>query len=160
MGRQKNPVTQAIRMLRNCGADFSLFPYKYLEKGGTATAAKALKIEEHLCVKTLVMEDEQKRPFLILMHGDKTVSTRTLARVLNVKSVLACDPEVAKRHTGYVTGGISPFGTRKKLRVYAEASIMGLPEIYINAGKRGLLAKISTRDLDRILEPALVRVGL
>jgi Cys-tRNA(Pro) deacylase len=113
-----------------------------------------------MVIKTLVMEDDRGNPLLILMHGDKKVSTKALARFLGVKTVMPCDPQVAHRHTGYVLGGISPFGTRKPLKVYVEASIMNLTKIYINAGKKGLLAEMSPRDLARILNIIPVNVAI
>ena len=117
-------------------------------------------VDEHLSIKTLVMEDEKGQPFLVLMHGDKKVSTKALARFLGVKTVRPCDPHVARKHTGYVVGGTSPFGTRKHLKVYVEASILDLPKIYINAGKRGLLAEISPVDLARILNAEPVNIAI
>ena len=123
-------------------------------------ASRELGVDEHQVVKTLVMEDDRKNPLLILMHGDKEVSTKNLARVLGVKSVEPCDPETAHRHTGYVVGGISPFGTRKALKVYVEASVLELPKIYINAGKRGLLAEMSPQELKRVLNPIPVKVAI
>jgi Cys-tRNA(Pro) deacylase len=160
MTKEKFPTTQAIRTLKKHGVDFSLCPYKYEEKGGTTVAAKELNVDEHLTVKTLVMEDEKANPLLILMHGDKRVSTKALARAIGVKTVNPCDPQVAHKHTGYYVGGISPFGTKKHLKVYVEASIMDLPKIYINAGKRGLLADMSPADLARILNPTPVNVAI
>ena len=160
MAKGKFHTTQAIRILREWAVDFHLHAYQYEERGGTTVAARDLHIDEHLTIKTLVMEDEKGDPFLVLMHGDKKVSTKALARVLGVKAVRPCDPHVAHRHTGYVVGGTSPFGTRKPLKVYAEASIMDLPKIYINAGKRGLLAEISPSDLERILSPTPVRIAI
>jgi len=158
--KEKFHTTQAIRTLKEHGVDFLLHPYRYEERGGTTVAARELQIDEHLAIKTLVMEDEKGDPFLVLMHGNKNVSTKALARVLGVKTVRPCDPHVAHKHTGYVVGGTSPFGTRKPLKVYTEASIMDLPKIYINAGKRGLLAEISPRDLERILNPTPVSITI
>jgi Cys-tRNA(Pro) deacylase len=147
-------------MLKEKGAAFTLRIYNYEEKGGTPAASRELGVDEHQVIKTLVMEDDRKNPLLILMHGDNQVSTKNLARVLGAKSVEPCDPETAHRHTGYVVGGISPFGTRKALKVYVEASILDLPRIYINAGKRGLLAEMSPQELKRILNPIPVTVAI
>ena len=160
MPKDKLPITQAVRMLKEKGADFTLHTYKHEEKGGTSVASRELGVDEHQLVKTLVMEDDHKNPLLILMHGDNQVSTKNLARALGAKSVEPCDPETAHRHTGYVVGGISPFGTRKPLKVYVEASILGLPKIYINAGKRGLLAEMSPQELKRVLNPISVNVAI
>ena len=160
MAKERFPTTQAIRKLKEHGVDFSLHPYKYEEKGGTTVAAAELNVDEHLVTKTLVMEDDKGHPLLILMHGDKRVSTKALAKTRGVKTVRPCDPQVTHRHTGYSLGGISPFGTRRPLKVYVEASIMNLPKIYINAGKRGLLAELSPRDLARILNTILVNVAI
>ncbi|WP_028315620.1 Cys-tRNA(Pro) deacylase [Desulfatibacillum aliphaticivorans] len=160
MAKHKAPMTQAIRELKSHKAEFELHPYKYEDKGGAAGAAHALGLDEYQVVKTLVMEDENKQALLVLMHGDKEVSTKALARAIGVKAVQPCDPKKANALTGYMVGGISPFGTKKRLPVYAEASIMDLKPIYINAGKRGLLASISPKALDEILKPALVNVAL
>ena len=160
MAKERFPTTQAIRKLKEHGVDFSLHPYKYEEKGGTTVAAAELNVDEHLVTKTLVMEDDKGHPLLILMHGDKRVSTKALAKARGVKTVRPCDPQVTQRHTGYSLGGISPFGTRRPLKVYVEASIMNLPKIYINAGKRGLLAELSPRDLARILNTIPVNVAI
>lgn len=139
--------------------EFVEHPYRYEERGGTKVAAKVLGIEEHLTVKTLVMEDEKKSPLLILMHGDREVSTKELARTLGVKSIIPCSSEDAFKHTGYRVGGISPFGTRKRLPIYIEETILSLPRIFINAGRRGLLCEMSPRDLVRVLNPIVVRVA-
>jgi len=146
-------------MLRENQVDFIEHPYKYEEGGGTEVAAKELGVDEYLVIKTLVMEDDQKAPFIILMHGDKQVSTKELARGIGVKSVHPCDPQVAFRHTGYMVGGISPFGTKKKLRVYAEETILSLPRIFINAGRKGLLFEMSPAGLIKVLNPVPVRVA-
>ncbi|MFB3885806.1 MAG: Cys-tRNA(Pro) deacylase [Thermodesulfobacteriota bacterium] len=159
MTREKLPVTSAIRFLREHRVDFIERPYQYEEHGGTETAAKAFGVDEHIVVKTLVMEDEEKKPFIILMHGDREVSTKALARTIGAKSVNPCTPETALKHTGYRVGGISPFRTKKVLPVYAEESILSLPKILINAGKRGLLAEVSPSELMRVLKPVLVRVA-
>jgi len=156
----KYPVTQAIRVLKEMGISFTIHSYKYVEHGGTATAARELRVEEHLVIKTLVLETETREPLIVLMHGDKEVSTKNLARLIGVKAVTPCGPDNALKHTGYMVGGISPFGTRKRLKVHMEKSIAGLPVIYINAGKRGLLAEMSPLDLMKIIDPVLVEVAL
>ena len=160
MSKEKFPTTQAIRALKHHKIEFSIHYYKYEEKGGTAVAAREFNVEEHLVVKTLVMEDGNRLPFLILMHGDKKVSTKALARALGVKTVSPCDPQVAQKHTGYLVGGISPFGTKKPLKTCIEETIINLNKIYINAGKRGLLAVISPGDLMRVLKPTPVNVAI
>jgi len=159
LAKEKVPVTSAVRFLREHQVDFIERPYPYEEHGGTERASKELGVEENLVIKTLVMEDDEKRPFIILMHGDKEVSTRELARVMGVKSITPCTPETALRHTGYRVGGISPFGTKKPLPVYIEESILSLPKIFINAGKRGFLAEISPLDLAKVLKPTPVRAA-
>jgi len=160
MAKDRLPTTQAIRTLKEHEVDFSLHPYNYEEKGGTMVAAKEMSVDEHMIIKTLVMEDDKGGPFLILMHGDKKVSTKALARALRVKRVTPCAPQVAHRHTGNFVGGISPFGTRKPLRVFVEASIMDLAKIYINAGRKGLLAGMSPGDLARILDLTPVNAAI
>lgn len=160
MAREKFSATQAIRVLKQHGVAFSLHPYRYEERGGTAVAARELNVNEHLVIKTLVMEDERGGPLLVLMHGDKEVSAKGLARAVGVKTVRPCEPRLAHKHTGYVAGGISPFGPGRPLRVFVEASIMNLPRIYINAGRRGLLAEISPEDLKKVLDIIPVSVAL
>jgi Cys-tRNA(Pro) deacylase len=160
MTKERLPKTQAIRALNKHRIGFSIHPYKYEEKGGTTLAAKELNVDEHLVIKTLVMEDGNGNPFLILMHGDKKVSTKALARALGVKTVRPCDPKVAHTHTGYLVGGTSPFGAKKPLRICIEKTIVNLKKIYINAGKRGLLAEISPKDLVKFLKPTPVNVAL
>jgi Cys-tRNA(Pro) deacylase len=150
--KEKFPNTRAVRMLKAGGASFRLHAYAYEPAGGTRAAATRLGVDEHMVVKTLAMEDEKGTPFLILMHGDRRVSTKKLARRIGVKSVRPCDPKAAFRHTGYMVGGMSPFGVRKALRVYVEESVLALPVIYINAGKRGLLAEISPGVLKNLLD--------
>jgi len=152
MAKERFPATQAIWELKKNGIDFVLHLYRYEEKGGTGVVARELKVDEHQVIKTLVMEDEKGNPLLVLMHGDKHVSTKALARALGVKSVSSCEAQVARKHTGYFVGGISPFGTRKPLKVYIESSIMELSRIYINAGKKGLIAEMSPHDLRGILD--------
>ena len=142
MSKEKFPTTPAILALKAQDADFTLHTYQYEERGGTKTSAKKLGVDEHSVIKTLIMEDETGKPLIILMHGDKEVSTKSLARTIGVKSVSPCNPAVAEKHTGYKVGGTSPFGTRKTLPVYMEQTIADLPEIFINAGGRGLLARM------------------
>lgn len=159
MAKEPTAVTPAIRVFREQGIAFVLKQYKYEERGGTAVASRELGVDEHGVVKTLVMEDERKNPLIILMHGDREVSTKDLARTLGVKMIQPCDPATANRHTGYVVGGTSPFGTRKQLLVYIEETILDIPMIIINAGKKGLLAEIATADLVRVLKPTPVNVA-
>lgn len=160
MSKDKNPVTPAIRMLRENRVQFSEHVYSYVERGGTAEGARQLGLDEHALVKTLVMEDETKHPLIVLMHGDREVSVKELARILKVKKVVPCAPDTAERHSGYMVGGTSPFGTRKQLPVYLEESIMELPKIYINGGRRGYLVGIDPRELDRLLKPVHVSVAI
>jgi Cys-tRNA(Pro) deacylase len=159
MSKDQIPATPAIRVLKDNKVDFIPKPYKYEERGGTEVAARELGVDEHLTVKTLVMEDEKKAPFIVLMHGDREVSTKELARILGVKTVQPCDPAAATRHTGYMVGGTSPFGTKKVLPVYAEETILSLPVIYINAGKKGLLVEMKPAELVRILKTTPVKVA-
>ncbi len=160
MSKDKTPVTPAVRMLRAAGVEFSHHPYQYGEGGGTASFARQTGVDEHSVIKTLVMEDERKNPLLVLMHGDRQVSTKELARVMGVKAVSPCDPATAQKHTGYMVGGISPFGTRRSLPVYMEETIAALPVIYVNGGKRGYLVGLSPAELLRTLRPVLVRVAI
>jgi len=155
-----HPITQAIRFLKQRKVGFTLRPYKYQEKGGTEIASRELGMDENRVIKTLVMEDDRGNAFLVLMHGDREVSTKNLARIIGVKTVRPCEPETAHRHTGYLVGGISPFGTRKNLPVYMEETILHLPTILINAGKRGLLAEMTPEELVRVLNPAPVHVAI
>ncbi len=152
-------MTPAIRVFRERNVAFTLRPYRYEDRGGTEVASRELGVDEHGVIKTLVMEDERKNPLVILMHGDREVSTKELARILKVKAIHPCDPATANRHTGYVVGGTSPFGTRKRLPVYMEETILDIPRIIVNAGKKGLLAEIATADLMRVLKPVTVRVA-
>ncbi|HVY38763.1 MAG TPA: aminoacyl-tRNA deacylase [Polyangia bacterium] len=143
MGRENLPSTPALLALRAAGVAFQPHVYPYVEKGGTRASAAALGVDEHLVVKTIVLETSDKKPLICLMHGDRQISTKQLARVIGAKTVQPCDPAVAHRHTGYLVGGTSPFGTRKPLPVYVERSILELPAIYINGGARGLLISLS-----------------
>jgi len=160
MAKDKTPVTPAVRMLRAEKVAFSDHPYAYEEKGGTAVSARELGVDEHSVIKTLVMEDDRRNPLIILMHGDRQVSTKELARTLGVKQVTPCTPDTAARHTGYQVGGTSPFGTRRRMPIYLEASIADLETIYINGGKRGYLVGMAPADLIRVLAPVVVNVGI
>jgi Cys-tRNA(Pro) deacylase len=160
MAKVKFPVTAAIRALRQGGVKFTEHLYNYEEKGGTAVSARELGVDEHSVIKTLIMEDETKSPLVVLMHGDLQVSTKELARVIGVKSVAPSPPETANRHSGYLVGGTSPFGTRKQMPVYMEESILSLPLIYINGGGRGFLVCMNPSELVRLLDPVLVKVGI
>jgi Cys-tRNA(Pro) deacylase len=160
MNREKGPVTAAIRELRAHKAEFSDHLYEYEEKGGTAVSARELGVDEHAVVKTLVMESDGRNPLVVLMHGDLKVSTRELARIIGVKTISPCNPDTANKHSGYMVGGTSPFGTRKKMPTYMEETILDLPKIYINGGKRGYLVGMDPKEVMRILAPKLVRVGI
>jgi Cys-tRNA(Pro) deacylase len=139
---------------------FCEFSYRYEERGGTSVAARELGVPEHAVVKTLVMEDDANSPLIVLMHGDREVSTKALARQIGARSVAPCKPEVATRHTGYLVGGTSPFGTRKPLSVYIERSILDLPTIYINGGSRGFLLGVAPADVVSLLGATTVEVGI
>lgn len=160
MAKEKAPVTAAIRFLRAAKVQFTDHLYKCEEKGGTAVSAQQLGVDEHCVIKTLIMEDDCKKPLIILMHGDLQVSTKELARAINSRLVEPCKPETAQKHTGYLVGGTSPFGTRQKMPVYLEQSIALLPKIYINGGKRGYLVGMNPADLIMLLQPLLVNVGI
>ena len=154
------PVTTAIRALRAAQVPFVPHFYAYQEHGGTGVAAGALGVDEHAVIKTLVMQTETRMPLIILMHGDREVSTKQLARALGVKNVDPCDPVVVTRHTGYQVGGVSPFGTRGKLPVYVEEGIMSLPRIFLNGGKRGFLVEVVPDVLARLLGAIPVSVAI
>ncbi|MBS1151660.1 MAG: aminoacyl-tRNA deacylase [Myxococcaceae bacterium] len=158
-GKQAGTETPATGFLRAHRVVYAEHVYPYVEKGGTAASSAALGVDEHAVVKTLVMEDEEKAPWLVLMHGDLQVSLKALARALGKKRVEPCKPEVAQRHTGYLVGGTSPFGTRKRLPVCCEETIGALPKLYINGGKRGFLVSLTPAELVRVLQPRLVRCG-
>jgi Cys-tRNA(Pro) deacylase len=160
MAKEKIPTTPAILALKAQASDFTLHTYQYEERGGTKRGASQLGVEEHCVIKTLVMEDETGKPLIILMHGDKEVSTKSLARALGVKSISPCKPAIAEKHTGYKVGGTSPFGTKKAMPIYMEATIANLPEIFINAGSRGLLGRMPSAELIRILKPIAVNVAI
>lgn len=152
--------TPAIHFLKQHNVPFTTHEYRYEERGGTAVSSRELGVDEHLVIKTLVMEDESKRPLIVLMHGDREVSTKNLARQIGRRTVTPCSPDVAQKHTGYMVGGTSPFGTRKKLPVFAERTIADLDRVYINGGARGFLVSIAAADLVRVLSPALVDASL
>jgi len=160
MSHDKTPMTPAVRALRQAGVGFTEHPYTYVEHGGTASFAREFGVDEHAVVKTLVMEDDAKKPLVVLMHGDREVSTKELARTLGVKTVQPCAPETAERHSGYMVGGTSPFGLRRPMPIYVEESILKLPKIYINGGKRGFLVGLDPKDLAMALKPIPVRVGI
>ncbi len=159
MSQEKFSVTPAIRFLRAHSIHFTQHLYPYEEHGGTAHSARCLGVDEHEVIKTLIMEDERKQSLIVLMHGDRQVSTQALARQLKVRSIVPCDPGVAHKHSGYLVGGTSPFGTRKAMPVYLESSILDLSRIYINGGKRGFLVGMAPADLQRLLQPTLVQVA-
>lgn len=160
MAKDKSPVTPAVRQLRAEKVAFSDHPYSYEEKGGTSVSARELGVDEHSVIKTLVMEDERKQPLIILMHGDRQVSTKELARLIGARQISPCTPDTAQKQTGYMVGGTSPFGVRRAMPVYMEESIAGLERIYINGGKRGYLVGMEPAELIRVLKPVAVKVGI
>ena len=160
MSKTDYPVTPAVRVLRDQNISFEPHLYDYQEHGGTARSAAELGVDEHAVVKTLVMETEGREPLIILMHGDREVSTKELARTIGAKTVAPCKPDVAQKHTGYMVGGTSPFGTRKGLPVYAERTIFDLPKVYINGGKRGFLVSLDPQALKTVLPVREVAVAV
>ncbi|MBN8443312.1 MAG: Cys-tRNA(Pro) deacylase [Thauera sp.] len=154
------PETPATRFLRQNGIAFSSHLYDYEEHGGTAVSARELNVSEHAVIKTLIMEDESASPLIVLMHGDRKVSTKELARQSGRKRIEPCRPEVANRHTGFLVGGTSPFGTRKKMPLFMERTVLDLPLVYINGGRRGYLVGIHPHDILHVLQPTLVEVAL
>ncbi|MDH4188993.1 MAG: Cys-tRNA(Pro) deacylase [Betaproteobacteria bacterium] len=160
MKRPSHSETPATQFLRAKGVAFSEHFYEYVERGGTAVSAAALGVPEHAVVKTLVMEDESGAPLIVLMHGDREVSTKNLARQAGRKRIEPCKPEVAQRHTGYQVGGTSPFGTRKAMPVYMERSITEVERIYINGGRRGFLLGLAPGEIVRTLAPQFVEAAL
>ena len=153
-------ATPAVHALRKHGLAFTEHEYRYEHKGGTAVSSRELGVDEHHVVKTLVMEDEAKAPLIVLMHGDREVSTKNLARQIGRKVVKPCAPEVAERHTGYQVGGTSPFGTRKALPVFVERTILDLDRIYLNGGRRGFLVSLDPRAAATALEATPVDVAV
>ncbi|WP_303850709.1 Cys-tRNA(Pro) deacylase [Seleniivibrio woodruffii] len=160
MSKEKFPVTQAVRVLRDNKAEFEPHLYEYVEKGGTKHSSAALGADIHTVIKTIILEDETKTPIVVLMHGDREISLKKLARDINVKVLKPCEPDTANKHTGYLVGGTSPFGTKRAMKVYMEKTIADLPRIYINGGKRGFLVNIATSDMMRILKPEEVEVAI
>jgi Cys-tRNA(Pro) deacylase len=156
----KHTATPATALLRKAGVVFSEHTFEYVEHGGTGHSAGAMGVDEHVVVKTLIMEREDKSPLIVLMHGDRTVSTKALARQIGCKSVVPCKPEVANRHSGYLIGGTSPFATRKVMIVFVEKTILDLATLYINGGARGYLIGITPQVLIDILKPVSVEVAL
>ena len=159
MAKDRHPATNAVRVLREHGVAFTHHPYDYEERGGTTVSARELGVSEHAVIKTLLLEDDAKRPVVVLMHGDREVSTKALARILDVKTVAICAPAVADRHSGYQVGGTSPFGTRRAMPTYMERSIAALPYLYINGGRRGYLVGMAPADLIRVLKPILADIA-
>jgi Cys-tRNA(Pro) deacylase len=158
MSTEKTPMTPAVRLLLDRKVNFTPHLYKYEEKGGTAVSSRELGVPEHTVIKTLIMETDEKAPLIVLMHGDCQVSTKQLAREMNVKAVHPCDPEVAHRHSGYMVGGTSPFGTRKVMPVFMQQSILEIERVFINGGKKGFLVQLSSQDIVAILKPHLVDI--
>ena len=160
MSNARMPSTPAVLALKAAKVEFTPHFYTYEEKGGTAVSSRELGVDEHAVVKTLVMADDKAAPLMVLMHGDRKVSTKALARLIGVKSVEPCETDVAQRHSGYRVGGTSPFGTRKKMPVYVERSVLALPAIYINGGSRGFLVRIVPAVLSRLLAAQPVDVAI
>ena len=152
--------TPATAVLHKAGVTYTEHEFEYVEHGGTGHSSSSMGVPEHHVIKTLVMEDEKGDPLVVLMHGDRKVSTKELARQAGVKRIAPCKPEVATRHSGYLIGGTSPFGTRKKMPIYLERSVLELPRIYINGGRRGYLLGMDPAELVRVLAPTLVDVAL
>jgi Cys-tRNA(Pro) deacylase len=158
MAKEKTHVTAAVRFLRENEIAFTEHPYQYVEKGGTSTFAKQYRVDEHMVIKTLVMEDDAGRPFIVLMHGDKEVSTKEIARILGVKKAgPSANPQ---KHSGYMIGGTSPFGTRKAMPVYMEETILELPKVYINGGRRGYLIAMDPHDIVKTLNAHPVHAAI
>jgi len=153
-------ATPAVHFLRRHGVAFDEHPYRYEERGGTRVSARELGIDEHIVVKTLVMQDEERAPLIVLMHGDREVSTKQLARQIGRRSVEACAPAVAERHTGYMVGGTSPFGTRKQLPVFIERTILEVDRVYVNGGRRGFLVSLAPPEIVRVLDATAVDVAI
>jgi len=153
-------ATPAIHFLRRHGVTFTEHPYRYEQHGGTRVSARELGVDEHVVIKTLVMQDDQQQPLLVLMHGDREVSTKRLARQIGRRSIESCEPAAAERHTGYMVGGTSPFGTRKRLPVFVERTVMTLDRVFINGGRRGFLVSLAPAEIARVLDVTLVDVAI
>jgi Cys-tRNA(Pro) deacylase len=156
----KHPVTQAIRVLRAAKVAFEPFTYAWQPHGGTKGSSEALGVDEHQVIKTLIFQDQAQKPLCVLMHGDREVSAKQLARLIGAKSVEPCPPPVADRHSGYQVGGTSPFGLRHPMPVYMEKSILDLPGIYLNGGARGFLVRLDPKEACKVLQCTLVDVGI
>ena len=152
--------TPAIHVLRKHNVPFVEHEYRYEDRGGTRVSARELGVDEHAVIKTLVMQDDRGDPLIVLMHGDRDVSTKHLARQIDRKSVTPCEPAVAQKLTGYLVGGTSPFGTRRVIPVFLERSILELERLYVNGGRRGFLVSLTPPDLVRVLQPTLVEVAI
>jgi Cys-tRNA(Pro) deacylase len=153
----ETPATAALKKL---GVRFAEHPYEYVERGGTRASSEALGVDEHAVIKTLVMEDEDKRPLIVLMHGDREVSTKNVARQIGKKRIIPCRPEDAERHSGYQVGGTSPFGLRKPIAIYIERTVLALSTIYLNGGRRGFLVSIDPKELVRCLSATPIDAAL
>ncbi len=156
----KHPTTMAVRALRAAKVSFTPHVFTYEPRGGTRHSAEVLGVDEHLVIKTLIFEDDKKQPLCILMHGDREVSTRNLARQIGARSVQPCAPEMADKHSGYQVGGTSPFGLKRAMPIYAERGVLELPTLYINGGARGFLVAITGAELVRVLAPKPVDVAV
>jgi Cys-tRNA(Pro) deacylase len=157
---ERAPSTNATRLLKQHAVSYTEHFYRYEDRGGTRVSARELGVDEHAVIKTLVMEDDQKRPLVVLMHGDCEVSTKELARLIGARAVQACKPEVADRHSGYQVGGTSPLGTRRAMPVYVERTVLDLPRLYLNGGSRGFLVGLDPQALVGLLKPTLVDVAI
>jgi Cys-tRNA(Pro) deacylase len=153
-------ATPAVHFLRKHNVPFTEHEYRYEDRGGTRVSARELGVDEHVVVKTLVMENERREPLIVLMHGDREVSTKQLARQAGCKTVTPCEPDMAQKHSGYLVGGTSPFGTRKEMPAYVERSVLALERIYVNGGRRGFLVGVSPSDAVRVLHAQLVDVAI
>ena len=161
MAKEKHvSETPATQLLKKLGIPFTEHPYDYIDHGGARESARQLGVDPHQVAKTLIMEDERARPLIVVMHGDREVSTKNLARQIGAKRIEPCRPETAQRHSGYLVGGTSPFGTRKKMPVWIEAGLLQYPAIYLNGGRRGYLIGIAPRVLVEVLEARGVEVAL